>query len=231
MAEARDAVAQFDALLSPLGQELLAYLKQQIVNPDTAFASARDCGPGTGWSWSPMHWPSMTLRLKARSKFDRAMDMFFTRSGLEQASAEDIVARHRSGRYAGASQVADLCCGIGGDLIALAEGRRVLAVDHDPLQLRIARANSEAYDVVNSLTTLENDVRDVDLTGVDSVFIDPARRMDQRRLRTGDSEPPMDWCVRLANRIGEVELRPRLAFRTKRCPQAGSWSSLLCGVT
>ena len=82
-----------------------------------------------------MHWPSMTLRLKARSKFDRAMDMFFTRSGLEQASAEDVVARHRSGRYAGASQVADLCCGIGGDLIALAEGRRVLAVDRDPLQL------------------------------------------------------------------------------------------------
>ena len=78
---------------------------------------------------------------------------------------------------------------------------------------------------------MENDVRDVDLTGVDSVFIDPARRMDRRRLRTGDSEPPLDWCVRLSDRIGQWELRPRLAFRTKRCPQAGSWSSSLWGVT
>ena len=55
------------------------------------------------------------LRLKARSKFDRAMDMFFTRSGLEQASAE-VVACHRSGRYARASRVADPRCGIGGQL-------------------------------------------------------------------------------------------------------------------
>ena len=80
------------------------------------------------------------------------MDMFFTRSGLEQSSAE-IVARHRARRYAGASQVADLCCGIGGDLIALAERHRVLAVDRDALRLRIARVNSEVCDVANSLTT------------------------------------------------------------------------------
>ncbi len=206
MAEARDAVAQFDALLSPLGQELLAYLKQQIVNPDTALRLGTRLRTGYPVELVADALAQHELRLKARSKFDRAMDMFFTRSGLEQASAE-IVARHRSGRYAGASRVADLCCGIGGDLIALAEGRRVLAVDRDPLQLRIARANSEAYDVVNSLTTVEKDVRDVDLTGVDSVFIDPARRMDQRRLRTGDSEPPMDWCVRLADRIGEVGIK------------------------
>ena len=206
MAEARDAVAQFEALLSARGQELLAYLKQQIVNSDTALRLGTRLRTGYPAGLVADSLAQHELRLKARGKFDRAMDMFFTRSGLEQASAE-IVARHRAGRYVGATQVADLCCGIGGDLIALAEGHGVLAVDRDPLRLRIARVNSEVYDVVNSLTTVENDVRDVDLTGVDSVFIDPSRRTDLRRLRTGDSEPPLDWCVRLADRIAAVGIK------------------------
>jgi len=58
------------------------------------------------------------LRLRARAKFTRAEQMWLTREGLEQASAEPI-ARHRATRYAGRARVADLCCGIGGDLIAL----------------------------------------------------------------------------------------------------------------
>ncbi|OLT16508.1 hypothetical protein BJF78_13855 [Pseudonocardia sp. CNS-139] len=57
--------------------------------------------------------------------------MFFTRDGLEQSSAE-VVARHTARRYAGAATVADLCCGIGGDLLALAAGSAVVAVDRDP---------------------------------------------------------------------------------------------------
>jgi len=79
--------------------------------------------------------------------------MWLTRDGLEQASAEPI-ARHRATRYAGTARVADLCCGIGGDLIALAGGRNggaspdsVLAVDRDPLHLRMAARNAEVYGV------------------------------------------------------------------------------------
>ena len=90
--------------------------------------------------WAAVVWSGdgAELRLRARAKFDRAGRMFFTRSGLEQASAE-VVARHRARRFDTAGPVADLCCGIGGDLIALAERHPVLAVDIDPLHLRMAQ--------------------------------------------------------------------------------------------
>src|SRR5215469_11113670 len=99
----------------------------------------------------------------------------------------ELVARHRARRYPDTEHVADLCCGIGGDLIALAASRAVLAVDHDRLHLRMARANAEAYGVADRVSTVLADVRDVDLTGVGAVFIDPARRTGRGRLRAGDS--------------------------------------------
>jgi SAM-dependent methyltransferase len=152
------------------------------------------------------------LRLRARAKFSRAPDMFFTRPGLEQASAE-VIAAHRISRYAGAGLVADLCCGIGGDLVTLAAGRGVLAVDRDPLHLRMARANAEVYGVAAGVTAITADVREVSLRGVDAVFIDPARRAGGRRLRAGDSEPPLEWCLGLARTVPRagVKAAPGLA--------------------
>ena len=62
------------------------------------------------------------LRRRAAVKFERAEEMFFTRLGLEQAT--DLwVAAYKARRFAGRSPVADLCCGIGGDLLALARPR------------------------------------------------------------------------------------------------------------
>jgi predicted RNA methylase len=201
-----DAVARFEALLSPQGQELLGYLQQQAGAADNALRLGVRLRARYPAELAAAGMAQHELRLGGRAKFDRAMEMFFTRPGLEQASAE-VVSRHRSARYAGASHAADLCCGIGGDLIALASGRRVLAVDRDALALRIARANSEVYGVAGNVTTVHGDVRDVGLGGVDAVFIDPARRTARRRMRTGHSEPPLGWCVRLADRVRQVGIK------------------------
>ncbi len=57
------------------------------------------------------------LRASARAKFSLASKMLFTRAGLEQASSE-LTARHAAARFAGARLVADLCCGIGGNLVS-----------------------------------------------------------------------------------------------------------------
>ncbi len=66
----------------------------------------------------------VALRRRAAAKFDRADAMVFTRAGLEQASAEPV-ARHRAARLtAGAGRLLDLCCGLGGDLIALGSAVR-----------------------------------------------------------------------------------------------------------
>ncbi|WP_037069855.1 class I SAM-dependent methyltransferase [Pseudonocardia acaciae] len=149
------------------------------------------------------------LRVRARAKFSRAGRMFFTRDGLEQASAEPVAA-HRAGRFAAAGRVrvADLCCGIGGDLVALAgAGADVRGVDLDPVHLRMATLNAAAYDVAGAVDTSRADVRDADLDGMDAAFVDPARRAGGRRLRTGDSEPPLDWCLALTARTPHVAVK------------------------
>ena len=75
------------------------------------------------------------LRHRARTKFgDRADRMYFTPDGLEQATTLRV-AEHRAARLVAASTrtLIDLCCGIGGDLIACAEAGLVCAgVDPAP---------------------------------------------------------------------------------------------------
>ncbi len=206
MAEVRDSVDRFEALLSPQGRELLDHLATEAVTPDTTLRLGTVLRERYPAELVIQALAQHELRQQAIPKFSRAMEMFFTRPGLEQASSE-VIARHRSRRYANAERVADLCCGIGGDLIALAAGRRVLAVDRDPLHLRIALANADVYGVAAGLTTVHDDVRDVELMGVDAVFIDPARRTGGRRLRAGDSEPPLDWCLAVAERVAAVGIK------------------------
>ena len=206
MADVRDAIARLEALLSPPGRELLDRLKLEAVTPDTALRVSVRLRAEYPAELVRDALAQHQLRMRAEPKFSRAGDMFFTRAGLEQASAE-LVARHRARRYLDAEHVADLCCGIGGDLIALAASHRVLAVDHDQLHLRMARANAEAYGVAGRVTTMLADARDAGLTGVQAVFIDPARRTGQRRLRAGDSQPPLGWCLRLADRVGRVGIK------------------------
>jgi hypothetical protein len=48
------------------------------------------------------------------------------------------------------------------------------------------------------------DVRGLRLSGAQAAFIDPARRTGGRRMRTGDSEPPLDWCFTLVSQVPRV---------------------------
>ena len=206
VSSAAEAVARFEALLSAAGQELLAMLRDEQPGPDAGLRLGTRLRARYPAALVADALTQHELRLAARTKFSRAMEMYFTRPGLEQASAE-VVARYRAHRYREAGRLADLCCGIGGDLLALAAGHRVLAVDSDPLHLRVARANAEVLGVAGNVTTLAADVRDAGLDGVAAVFIDPARRTGRGRLRTGVSEPPLAWCVDLAGRVDRVGVK------------------------
>lgn len=203
MAEA--SVERFESLFTPQGRQLLDHLAQEAVTPDTALRLGTVLRERYPAELVVEGLAQHELRLQAVSKFTRAMEMFFTRPGLEQASAE-VVARHRARRYAAPRKVADLCTGIGGDLIALAEGRQVLAVDRDPLHLRIAQANAEVYGVAQGVTPMVADVRDVDLAGVHAVFLDPAGRTSRGRLPAGD-EPPLEWYLNPETRIDAVGIK------------------------
>lgn len=220
--------ADLDALLSGPGAELLASLRHQAVTPETALALGTRLRATYPAGLVAAALAQHELRLAARVKFSRALDMFFTRAGLEQASAE-VVARHRQARFAAHGTVADLCCGVGGDLAALAGEHQVLAVDRDPLHLRMAMLNAAAYGVDGSVRTAQGDVREADLAGVEAVFIDPARRTDgspgrgtgQRRLGPGASEPPLAWCLDLAGRVPALGIKAAPGIARDAVP--GGW--------
>ena len=203
------SIEQLDALLTPDGQALLERLRRE--DPAATHSLRLDAALRTQFPADLVAaaLSQQELRRAAGEKFRRAERMFFTRPGLEQASAE-VISRHRARRFAGCARLADLCTGIGGDLIALA-GRagqaETLAVDLDEVHLRMALLNAEVYGVVAGVRPVRADVRAVDPAGLDGVFVDPARRLGGRRLRTGRSEPPLQWCLALAEVVSAVGIK------------------------
>lgn len=153
------------------------------------------------------------LRQRAAAKFgaEDAGRMFFTPNGVEQSTRASVAA-HRAERLRamGVRSVADLCCGIGGDAIALARaGIRVLAVDRDPLTAAVARANADALGLAGLIDVREADVTEVDTAPYDAVFVDPARR-STKRGRIFDPEaysPPLSWAVQAALRAPHAALK------------------------
>uniref|UniRef100_UPI0040401F44 class I SAM-dependent methyltransferase n=1 Tax=Streptomyces sp. SS7 TaxID=3108485 RepID=UPI0040401F44 len=152
------------------------------------------------------------LRQRAVAKFgpEDAGRMFFTPHGVEQSTRASVAA-YRAGRLKelGVASVADLCCGIGGDAIALARaGIRVLAVDRDPLTAAAARANAEALGLADLIDVREADVTEVDTAGFDAVFVDPARRGGRGRIFDPEAySPPLSWAV------GAALAAPRAALK------------------
>jgi THUMP domain-like/RNA cap guanine-N2 methyltransferase len=194
------------ALLSPDGRELLDRLAGERVDPDRALELAQALRGRYPPDLVAAALTQQELRAAALAKFSRAREMLFTRAGLEQASSE-ITSAHAAARYPADVPVADLCCGIGGNLIALGAGRRVLAVDLDPVSLAFARHNASVYGAADRLAAVRADVRDLHLSGVHGAFIDPSRRAGGRRLAAGRSEPPLGWCLDMAERIAAVGIK------------------------
>jgi len=197
-------VSQAAQLLTPAGEELLDQLRGIDVTPDQALRLGTELRGRYPADLVAAALTQQALRIAARDKFSKASEMFFTRDGLEQASGEQAAA-HSARRFAGLALVADLCCGIGGDLTALATAaERVLAVDADFDNLQFATRNAAVYGAFGAVSAVCTDVRDLRRTGISAAFIDPARRAGGRRLRAGDSHPPLSWCVALADQVPRV---------------------------
>lgn len=204
----REALSRLEALRSAQGVELLGLLADEPADPAAMLRLGERLRARYPQQLVIDALAQHELRRRAAAKFTRAGEMFFTRHGLEQASAESV-ARYRAERYAYADvgQVVDLCCGVGGDLVALAADHDVLAVDRDPLHVRMAEANAAAHGAADRVTPVSADVRDVAVPGGAAVFVDPARRAGDTRLPMNAGEPPLAWCVDLADRVPAVGVK------------------------
>ncbi len=173
------------------------------------------------------------LRQRAVAKFgaEDAGRMFFTPNGVEQSTRASVAAyRARRLKELGVTSVADLCCGIGGDAIALARaGIRVLAVDRDPVTAATARANAEALGLAGLVEVREADVTEVDTDGYDAVFVDPARRGGRGRIFDPEAySPPLSWAVaaaRTAPRAAALKVAPGIPHEAVPEDAEAEWIS------
>ncbi|MDQ1544543.1 MAG: hypothetical protein QOK08_2181 [Actinomycetota bacterium] len=142
------------------------------------------------------------LRARAQAKFGPFADrMLFTEAGLEQATRLQVAAHH-AGRFqtAGVAWVADLGCGIGADALAIAAlDIEVTGVERDQVTAALASFNLAPW---SNARIEQADVTEYDLSGVDGIYLDPARRNASRRLSNpADWSPSLDFAFGLAKRF------------------------------
>lgn len=197
---------QFAALLSTEGWQLLSTIDPSMVSSKDAAWTLNEKLRKEG------HDPQVVraviaqseLRYKARVKFGPFADsLVFTPAGLEQATRLTIAGLHAQ-RFtkAGATHVADLGCGIGTDSIALASaGLQVTAVEKDETTAAATTLNLMPFE---NATVVHGGAEETDLTGVDGVWLDPARRTDAsgstRRLFDPEAfSPPLSFVEKLVD--------------------------------
>jgi hypothetical protein len=153
------------------------------------------------------------LRTRAKAKFgDFAKNMLFTEHGLEQATRLQVAALHAERfRQNGFANIADLGCGIGADALAFASlGLLVTAVEQDAQTAALASFNLAAFP--NAQVKVA-DAEAFDLSGFDSVWLDPARRDLERKsakhitLTPADFSPNLNWCFGIEKPKG-IKLGP-----------------------
>jgi SAM-dependent methyltransferase len=154
------------------------------------------------------------LRRKAVAKFAQPADLYFTAEALEQATAAPVAA-HRAmwiDRCAPSGALLDLGCGIGGDLLALAQRRPVIAYEVDPVCARFAAANAAVLGLADRVEIRNRDwtadLANGALPSAAAAFADPARRVDGRRVfRLEQLTPPFSALLALADAVAAIGVK------------------------
>ena len=198
--------AELRELLTPEGLALLNSLPEYSSTTDVLKIVSELRKAGNSASLVASVLTQAKLRAKAQSKFgDFASTMLFTEAGLEQATRLPVAALH-AGRFvrAGLTRVADLGCGIGADALAFAgAGLSVHAVDADEVTAAIAVMNLSAFP---EATVSHGTAEEADLTGIEGVYLDPARRTSghnntSRLTKSEDYSPSLDFAFGLAAQL------------------------------
>lgn len=157
------------------------------------------------------------LRNRAQEKFLLADRMFFTRVGLEQAT-DQWIAAYKAKRFARFNRVADLCCGIGGDLLALANGASTTAIDKDKATLHLAQANAIATlgqeratlgkERAARIDYISRDIAEWHMSECDAWHLDPDRRpAGKRTSKIEFSTPSLETIDSLLREIPHAAIK------------------------
>jgi hypothetical protein len=121
------------------------------------------------------------------------------------------LATYKAARFEPFDCVADLCCGIGGDLLALTGRSSTLAVDRDPVALEIAARNVAVAlgdDRAHRTRFIQAEVGGWHAEQFDAWHIDPDRRIGDRRTAQPEvSSPQLGELERLLQQNGNAALK------------------------
>lgn len=156
------------------------------------------------------------LQQRASRRFPHARQVWWTAEGLEQAS-RPAASTYRAARLreAGITHAVDLTCGLGLDLIAMAQaGLRTVGVEQDPVIADLAARNVARLGLADQVEIITGSCEDSSVLSVlpraAAWFIDPARRTGVRRadgthVRLRDPEqwsPRWSWVLQVAELVG-----------------------------
>ncbi len=203
-----------------------------------AMAAKRSSSPLIRAEWLRTQLPTQRARLvleqvelreRAREKFPDASRRLYTRLGLEQAT-DATIAAYKAQRFRHGEPVADLCCGIGGDFVALAGRGPATGVERDPVVALLAEANLRMIEAENGLNTVRfpcgivvAEAAEFSVAGYWGWHIDPDRRPAGRRTtRLELHEPGPEVIDRLRGdcAAGAVKLAPAAVLPEHWPPEA-----------
>ncbi len=215
MRPAPEIAAEHAVLTTSVGQTLLAEVTAHPAPGPADLARWRKAAPAV---WVAAALRLVAARRKGAAKFSRSDLLWLDPIGVEQATAAPV-ARHKAARFAGAGVVVDLCCGVGGDAVALAgAARNVLAVDADAGMCRRVSWNAAAAGVAERVLAVRGRAERFPRPIEALIHIDPDRRAGSgSRARTVcDYVPGLPFLRALMTTApgGAIKLGPASDFET-----------------
>ena len=190
-------------LVSAAGREALASLDPELGAVEAVALSRamrKRFPPGAASALAEQ----LTLRHRARSRFEETRELLLTGEGLEMMTRAPVALRRAERLRMVGLPVVDLTCGLGGDLMALREdGVEAVGLERDGATALLAAQNAGAGVVV-----LGDAARPPFELAGRAVVLDPSRRTG--RGRTFDPAaftPPWEVCLGLLDEAAAGALK------------------------